>query len=89
MPIHPNSLANLNPARPGDVRNPNGANQYTKDRLLRTRFEAVCVAALAAEDPKTREEAMRGIAKAIVDGALARDPIVLTRLCSHLLRYDC
>ncbi len=37
MPVHPNSLANLKPSKPGEARNPKGKNQY--DTSYRRDFE--------------------------------------------------
>ncbi len=49
MAIHPNSLANLKPAKRGEVRNPRGVNGYTRDAARNVRFQAVCYALEFAE----------------------------------------
>ena len=51
MTVHPNSLANLKPAKRGDVRNPKGVNGATVDAELKARFQAVCFALDACETP--------------------------------------
>ena len=51
MPIHPNSLANLRPAKRGDVRNPLGVNGHTKDAALNGRYSATCQVLLSEGHP--------------------------------------
>lgn len=85
MPVHPNSLSNLRPARRGEIRNPRGNNQYTADRVFRERFEAVCCALTECEDHALREALLRELAVAILDGALRGDWRLTRALCRHML----
>ena len=61
MAVHLNSLANLRPARRGDVRNPAGVNGYTKDNTLADRYAATCQSLLTCEDEEQRAALMEGI----------------------------
>ena len=83
--MHPNSLANLRPARRGDVRNPSGVNGYTKDAARRAKFEAVCLALEACDDPDEGQRLLGRIADDILNGAVAGDSRLLYRVCRFLL----
>ncbi len=79
MPIRPNSLANLKPARRGDVRNPTGRNQYSKDRERRQAFRAICKA--IDEGPEEVCEAILGkLAALVCEGAIAGEKRLLLAL---------
>ena len=83
--LHPNSLANLKPARRGDVRNPRGVNGVTKDAARRAKFAAVCLALEACEDPDEGQRLLHHITEDILDGAVAGDSRLLLRVCRFLL----
>ena len=84
MAVHPNSLANLRPARAGDVRNPNGVNRYTKDRTLKARYEATCIALMECEDEDQRQALIHEIVGGAVDGAIRGDSLLLFFLVRRL-----
>ncbi len=85
MAVHPNSLANLRPARRGDVRNPRGINGATVDAALKARFQAVCFALDACETPDEAERLLGRIFGDIFDGAIAGDSRLLHMLLGKLL----
>ena len=88
MAVHANSLANLRPARRGDVRNPLGINGVTKDAARRAKFAAVCLALEACEDQEHGERLLGRIFEDIFDGAIAGDSLLLRRLFRFLLLGD-
>ena len=85
MAVHPNNLANLRPARRGEVRNPHGINGYTRDAARRAKFEAVCLALDACEDPAEGQRLLHRIADDILNGAVAGDRRLLYRVSRFLL----
>ena len=85
MAVHPNSLANLRPARRGDVRNPRGVNGVTKDAARRAKFTAVCLALEACEDQEQAERLLGRIFEDIFDGAIAGDTLLLRKLFRFLM----
>ena len=84
MAVHPNSLANLKPARRGDVRNPRGINGYTKDRNLKDRYAATCETLLTCDDEVQRAALMEAVVRDAVDGAIGGDSRLLLRLARFL-----
>ena len=85
MPVHPNSLANLRPARRGEVRNPRGVNGATVDAALKARFQAVCFALESCETPEESQPLLARIFADIFDGAIAGDSRLLHMLLGKLL----
>ena len=85
MAVHPNSLANLKPARRGDVRNPHGINGVTRDPARRAKFAAVCLALEACEDQQQAERLLGRIFEDIFDGAIAGDSVLLRKLFRFLM----
>ena len=85
MAVHPNSLANLKPAKRGEVRNPKGHNQYTKDSELSARFRAVCFALESCETPEESHRLLSRIFNDIFDGAIAGDSRLLHALFCFLM----
>lgn len=84
MAVHPNSLANLKPARPGDVRNPKGINRYTKGQALKARYEATCIALMECADEDQRQALIHEIVCGAVDGAIQGDSLLLYFLVKRL-----
>ncbi len=70
--MHPNSLRNLKRPLPGEVRNPRGINQYTKDRERRQAFRALC-AVIEETSGETREAVLVELARLFCAGAAAGD----------------
>ena len=87
MSVHPNSLANLKPARRGEIRNPKGNNRYTADRARKETFEAVCLALAEAKDEGTRDRLLRRITQDVFDGALTDDSQLLRAVWVRLWDY--
>ena len=85
MAVHPNSLANLRPARRGDVRNPRGVNGYTRDNTLANRYAATCQTLLTCENEEQRATLMEAIVRDVFDGAIRGDSRLLLRLVRFLL----
>ena len=83
--VHPNSLANLKPARRGDVRNPLGINGVTQDSARKAKFEAVVMALEGCDDPEECRRLLRRIFSDIFDGAIAGDSLLLRRLFRFLM----
>ena len=84
MAVHPNSLANLKPARRGEVRNPRGVNRYTKDKALKARYEAICIALANCEDDDEQQVLIHEIVDGALEGALRGDNLLLYFLVSRL-----
>ena len=78
-------LANLRPARPGEVRNPEGRNQWTAERERRERFRAVCRALNRCEDADLEQPLKAALARQVVDGAIAGDSRLLSQLLDYLM----
>jgi hypothetical protein len=78
-------LANLRPARPGEVRNPEGRNQFSRDRERRVQFLAICRAISACEDDALLERLVRALVEQVLDGAIAGDARLLGQLLDHLM----
>ena len=74
---HPNSLANLRPARRGEVRNPRGINGYTRNRHHREKFEAVCIALADCEDIELQQQLIRQLVVETLNGAVRGDSRLL------------
>ena len=78
--------------RPGEVRNPTGRNQYTRDDERRRAFRAI-IEALDHfdDDEEKREELLRAMANAIVDGMLlamgTRARPVDSRVLGYFINY--
>ena len=85
MAVHPNSLANLKPARRGDVRNPAGVNGYTKDNTLADRYAATRQTLLTCANEEQRAELMEAIVRDVFDGAIRGDSRLLLRLVRYFL----
>ena len=81
----PRQLANLRPARPGEVRNPTGRNQWTADRERRERFQAVCRALNRCDDQELEQQLIAQIAEEVLLGALRQDTRLLMWLWDWLL----
>ena len=81
-------LANLRPAKPGEVRNPTGRNQWTADRERREYFQAVCRALNACEDEETLQALIAALTRQIVEGAALGDKRLLWQLMDHLWPLD-
>ena len=81
----PRQLANLRPARPGEVRNPEGRNQWTADRERRERFHAVCSALNRCEDADLEQPLKAALARQVVDGAIEGDSRLLCQLLDYLM----
>ena len=79
LPIRPNSLANLKPARRGDVRNPTGRNQHSKDRERRQGFRAICKA-IDEGSEEVGEEILGKLAALVCEGAIAGEKRLLLPL---------
>ncbi len=86
MAVHPNSLANLRPAKAGEVRNPTGVNQYSLDHQRLQRFDVTCQALIECMDPELREHLAERIARDVIAGAVSEDRQLLTRLLSGAIR---
>ena len=84
MALHPNSLANLKPARKGEVRNPSGANGATKSRERELLLVRSIDALDELDDEELRQQAMKAIACAIIERALQGDTRVLCRLLDRM-----
>ncbi len=77
-------LANLRPPiRPGEVRNPEGRNQWSDDRERRAAFRAV-VHAIDAAPEEASAALMEKLARLILDGALDRNHALMIRLLDRL-----
>ena len=70
--MHPNSLRNLKRPLPGEVRNPTGRNQYTKDRERRQAFRGLCKAMDEGSEDVTEEMRLK-LAELFVQGAIDGD----------------
>jgi len=81
----PSQLANLRPARPGEVRNPSGRNQWTADRERRERFQAICRALNRCKDEELEQHLIAQVANEAIDGALRGDPRLTRWLWDWLL----
>ena len=81
----PRQLANLRPARLGEIRNPRGRNQWTADRERRERFQAICRALNRCKDPGLESTLVESVVRQICDGALAGDPRLLCQLWDYLM----
>ena len=77
--MHPNSLRNLKRPSPGEVRNPRGINQYTKDRERRQAFRALCKATDEGSG-EVSDAILRKLAELFVEGAIAGETRLLLAL---------
>ncbi len=82
--MHANSLANLRPARKGEVRNPTGANGSEKSRERESAFMRTLNALDELEDEKLRQEAIEALAHLVIDRAIQGDSRVLCRLVDRM-----
>jgi hypothetical protein len=78
-------LANLRPARPAEVRNPEGRNQFSRDRECREQFLAICRVINECEDHALLERLMRALVEQVIDGAIRGDVRLLGQLLDPLL----
>ena len=82
--MHPNSFANLRPAKKGEVRNPKGENGSTKSRQREALFARTLDALDELEDEDLRQEALEAVAHLVINRALQGDSRVLCRLLDRL-----
>ena len=86
MAIHPNSLANLKPARSGEVRNPLGTNQYSLSAEQLCRLDATCQPLLECHNPELRQQLLERVARDIVGGAISGDRQLQARIIAGGIR---
>ena len=82
--MHPNSLANLRPGRKGEIRNPEGRNQWTGDRERRERFRAACRALNSCQSEELEQQLIEALALQVIQGALSRDTRLLVQILDHI-----
>jgi hypothetical protein len=78
-------LANLRPAKPGEVRNPEGRNQFSRDRERQAQFLAICRAISACEEDALLERLVRALVEQVIDGAIQGDRRLLGQLLDYLM----
>ena len=83
--MHEKSLANLRPARKGEIRNASGRNQWTADRERRERFQAICRALNRCADPDLEQRLVESLARQMIEGALLGDPRLLLQIVERIL----
>ena len=84
MAIHPNSLANLRPAKKGEVRNPRGENGATKSREREALILRTLNTLEELHDEELRQGALEAVARQVIDRGLQGDSRVLCRLLERL-----
>ena len=85
---NPRSLANLRPVRPGQVLNPEGRNQVTKDREGWAIAVALVRAIEVEPDHERYVETLRELVRHCLDAGIAGNPRVVIHLLQHLWPVD-
>jgi len=61
MAAHHNSIKNLRPAKPGDVRNPKGHNQYTYRKDFEKHIDDLCREMVNNKEPRAKVLARKAL----------------------------